>query len=132
MTLLKNEIWSTKPYCAEIVSGSLQRLFLFFLLTRSTKSDNTDSFHSSVNSGNLKWGTLRALLLLFVAIAFSGLFDNTQFFKINLYLFVQFGAFGLQFLDLGHHCVDIDLLFLFERIDIARNIEIVVVLGNLL
>ena len=71
-------------------------------------------------------------MLLFVAIAFSDLFDNTQFFKINLYLFIQFGAFGLQLLDLGHHGVDIDLLFLFERIDIARNIEIVVVLGNLL
>ena len=42
---------------------------------------NCSSSHSPLNSGNLKWGTLRVLSLLFVAIASRVvLFDNPQFF----------------------------------------------------
>gem|GEM_PF-4820876 len=46
-------------------------------------------------------------------------------------MFVQIGAFGFQFLDFRHNRLDVDGFFLLERIDIARDVEVVVVLFNL-
>ena len=46
-------------------------------------------------------------------------------------MFVQISALGFQFFDFRHNCLDVDGLFLLERIDIARDVEVVVVLFNL-
>ena len=46
-------------------------------------------------------------------------------------MFVQISAFGFQFFDFRHNCLDVDWLFLLERIDIARDVEVVVVLLDL-
>lgn len=47
-------------------------------------------------------------------------------------MLVQIGAFGFQFLDLRHYSVDIDRLFLLERINVARNVEVIIVFGDFL
>ena len=57
---------------------------------------------------------------------------DSQFFQIHLYFFIQFGALGFQFLDFRHNSLDVDGFFFLKGIDIARDIEVIVVVGNLL
>ena len=60
------------------------------------------------------------------------LFHQSQLFQIAFNLLVKVGSFGFQLLDFLHHGMDVDRFFFLESIYIARNVEVVVVLGNLL
>lgn len=60
----------------------------------------------------------------------ESLLYQSQLFQIPLNLLVKVGTFGFQLLDFLHHGMDVNRLFLLKSVNIARNVKIIVVLGN--
>lgn len=62
----------------------------------------------------------------------ESLLYQSQLFQIALNLLVKVSTFCLQVLDFLHDSMNVDRFFFLERIHIARNVEVVVVLSHFL
>ena len=62
----------------------------------------------------------------------SGLVNDSKFFEVHVYLGIKVGALCFEALDFGHHCLDVNFFLLFECIDVARDIEVVIVVLDFL
>ena len=57
---------------------------------------------------------------------------NSQLFQIHINLLIQLGTFSFQFLDFRHYRFDVNRFFFLKGVHIARDIQVIIIVGYLL
>lgn len=57
---------------------------------------------------------------------------NSQLFQIHINLLIQLGTFSFQFLDSRHYRFDVNRFFFLKGVHIARDIQVIIIVGYLL
>ena len=61
-----------------------------------------------------------------------GLFNDSKFTEVAFDFLIEVCSLCFEFFDFSHYGLDVDRLFFLECVNIARDIEIIVIIGNLL